>query len=184
MMRWFALSLVVFLFSSSAIAQEKLISPERISSLAVANMDGDYYSYRALLVDTEDGADLYIFIDAGEGMKLNTYSGNIVWRGGYGQKPHLEVTKNGALKVVSKNSAIGRDRWQQTLTVVFRKEQFLVAGYTYDYYDSLDLDNKNFCDVNLLTGRGIRNEKKFKTKMRALPVSEWTMDLNPVECFP
>jgi hypothetical protein len=30
------------------------------------------------------------------------------------------------------------NRWEQTLTIAYRNDQFVVAGYTTDYYDTID----------------------------------------------
>ena len=57
-----------------------------------------------------------------------------------------------------------------------------MAGYTYSYYDTLDPDAAGECDVNLLTGKGVHNEKAFKTKLPAMKVEDWTMDTRPPEC--
>ncbi|WP_428648828.1 hypothetical protein [Roseibium sp.] len=164
-------------------AQPANVPAVAIAGVATVPVDGDIVRYRATLVETEDGADLYIFTDAGEGWKQAVYAPNIVWRGGmYGQEPWMEANEHGSLKIYSENSAIGRDRWEQALTIAYRRGAFLVAGYTYSYYDTLDPDAGGQCDVNLLTGRGEHNGKSFKTKLGAMPAGDWTMDTRPAEC--
>jgi hypothetical protein len=100
----------------------------------------------------------------------------------YGQEPWLEASEHGSLKLYSENSAIGRERWEQILTIAYRRGAFMVAGYTYTYYDTLDPDAAGQCDVNLLTGKGVHNGTSFKTTLPAMGVSDWTMDTRPPEC--
>ncbi|MHA7772444.1 hypothetical protein [Roseibium sp. M-1] len=168
---------------TGAIAEEALVSAAGIAGAETVQVDGDIYRYRAILAETEEGADLYIFTDAGDGWKQAVHARDIVWRGGmYGQEPSLEAQEHGSLKVLSENSAIGRNRWEQVLTIAYRGGEFRVAGYTYSYYDTLDPDANGLCDVNLLTGKGELNGKPIKTTLGALPAQSWTMDTRPPEC--
>jgi hypothetical protein len=87
------------------------------------------------------------------------------------------------------NESIGRDRWRQTLTVAWRDDTFVLAGFTYSWYDTLDPEKSGTCDVNLLTGKGERTKGtflrsiEFRTKSRGGPIDMW--DGNPpAECFP
>lgn len=169
-------------FSTHVGAETKTIAPSAVSGMVTAPVDGDIYRYKAVLADSEEGADLYIFTDAGDGWTQKVYAKDIVWRGGIGQEPWIEATEKGALKVYSENISIGRNRWEQILTIAYRKGRFLVAGYTYTYYDTLDPNSNGICDVNLLTGKGELNDKTFRTSLKALPVGEWTMDTRPSEC--
>jgi hypothetical protein len=168
---------------SVAQAKSDLVPVGKVAAAVVGypNAD-DFYSYRAVMVEAEEGNDLYIFINTYEGWKQAAHAKEIVWSGGIGQEASLEVAENGWLKVKSQNSSIGRDRWEQTLTVVYRKGAFRVAGYTHSYYDTLNPEAAGTCDVNLLTGRGTHKGKTFKTVLQALPVSEWAQDTGPDEC--
>lgn len=167
----------------SASAEDTLIPPQSVAGSATVPVDGDIYRYRAVLSETEEGGDLFIFTDAGEGWVEAVHARDIVWRGGmYGQEPWLEANEHGSLKIYSENSAIGRDRWEQILTIAYRNGAFVVAGYTLSYYDTLDPDAAGKCDVNLLTGKGVHNDKTFKTKLPATAVADWTMDTRPPEC--
>ena len=140
--------------------------------------------FRARLVGHDGGAALFIETDEGEGMKPVVEAPDIVWRGGMaGQDPWLEISANNALLVYSHNESIGRNRWQAKLTIVFRDGRFVTAGYTNSYYDTLDPNGTGECDVNLLTGRGTHKGKGFRTKLGSLPVSQWTQDTFPPECF-
>ncbi len=163
--------------------QEAMVPAGAIAGAVTSPVDGDINRFRAILVETEAGADLYVFTDAGEGWKQVAHAKDMVWRGGmYGQEPWMEATEHGSLKIYSENSAVGRNRWEQVLTIAYRNGVFRVAGYTYSYYDTLDPDANGQCDVNLLTGKGVLNWKNFKTSLGALPVQDWTMDTRPPEC--
>jgi len=166
-----------------ASAQEAMVPVKSVAGVATVPVDGDIYRYRAVLAETDGGADLYIFTDSGNGWDRTVHAAGIVWRGGmYGQEPWMEVTEHGSLRIYSENSAVGRDRWEQILTIAYRGNAFVIAGYTFSYYDTLDPDASGQCDVNLLTGKGVHNKKTFKTTLKALPVGEWTMDTRPPEC--
>ncbi|MGX1496615.1 hypothetical protein ACSSV1_001636 [Labrenzia sp. MBR-25] len=163
--------------------QEAMVPAGAIAGAVTSPVDGDINRFRAVLVETEGGGDLYVFTDAGEGWKQVAHARDMVWRGGmYGQEPWMEATEHGSLKIYSENSAVGRNRWDQVLTIAYRNGVFRVAGYTYSYYDTLDPDANGQCDVNLLTGKGVLNGKTFKTSLKALPVQDWTMDTRPPEC--
>jgi len=66
----------------------------------------------------------------------------------------LKITTKGSLQVIATwaESGVGRDRWDETVTIVHRDGKILVAGYTYKWRDSIEGDNHS-CDVNYLSGR-------------------------------
>ena len=176
-------AIAVLVGARNVAAQDQMIPASAVAGTETVPVDGDIFRFRAVLAETDEGGDLYIYTDAGEGWKLAVEADNIVWRGGmYGQEPWLEATEHGSLKLYSENSAIGRNRWEQILTIAYRGGAFVVAGFTYSYYDTLDPDAGGICDVNLLTGKGEHKGKPFKTSFNALPVQEWTMDTRPPEC--
>jgi len=178
-----ALAFCAMVSGATAYAEEPMIPPQAVAGSATVPVDGDIYRYRAVLAETAEGADLFVFTDAGEGWQQAVHAKDIVWRGGmYGQEPWLEANEHGSLKIYSENSAVGRDRWEQILTIAYRGGEFLIAGYTFSYYDTLDPDAAGQCDVNLLTGSGVHNDKKFKTGLPATKAGDWTMDTRPPEC--
>lgn len=92
------------------------------------------------------------------------------------------------MRVISQNYGIGRNRWEQTLTLAYREGAFVLAGFTYNWYDSLDLENSGTCDVNLLTGKGVLEtgnetvtETSFRTKSFNGPIEHWDKEW-PKEC--
>lgn len=139
--------------------------------------------------DETGDADLNIWVRQANGdLKLRASASSVVWIGGIGQQPELSVTSHGSLQVHSMNDSIGRNRWHQTLTVAWRENAFVLAGYTYESYDTLDLDASVGCDVNLLNGKGERLtganldiKTTFRTKSRGGPIGNWNGN-SPPEC--
>lgn len=112
---------------------------------------------------------------------------NFVWIGGIGQQPRLEITPHGSLLVISENSSIGRNRWEQVITLAYRNNALRVAGFTYRWYDTLNLDDNGVCDLNLLSGKGEitlgqdDTPKTIRLTTKSRPVTEWPSDM-PKEC--
>ena len=77
----------------------------------------------------------------------------------WGQLPSLEVSGKGSLLIKSENDFVGKDRWTQVLTVVYRNKEFLIGGIAYTARDTLDPKGGGACDLNLLSGKGVRAGK-------------------------
>lgn len=167
-------------------AAPESVRPDRVLSVVTADWNGDGSMDRALLVQGEDAADLFIYLSAGPGedMRLAVYAPGLAWTGIlFGTLAELRLTANAAsLQVFSQNDAVGRDRWTNTLTLVYRDGVFLVGGYTLETRDTLEPRNATSCDVNLLTGRGIADGKAFRSATRAVPVAQWPPDGKPEGC--
>lgn len=100
----------------------------------------------------------------------------------WGTRPSLETNDKGSLLIKSANEAIGRSRWSQTLTIVYRNKEFVVAGLTREERDTLDLKAGGSCDINFLTGKGKRNGKPIETKFPAMKLANWSDEKLPKEC--
>lgn len=156
-----------------------------------ADLTGDGLIDRAELYETREGgdADMNIWVRQPDGsLDLHTKAEAIVWVGGIGQYPSLAVSKHGSLLLTSMNESIGRDRWHQTLTLAWRDNTFVLAGYTYEWYDTLNLSDAGKCDVNLLNGKGemswgeeFKHKTSFRTKSRGGPIDRWD-HYPPKEC--
>jgi len=168
-------------------AENHRIDPGKIVSFIIGDWNNDGGLDRAILVAPENedhDVGLYIFFqgDANDSA-LEIFKPNLVWSGSLGgTMPSLSITPSGSLQVSSQNQAIGRSRWAQKLTIAYRNKHFVVAGYTYDSYDTLDLSAGFSCDVNLLTGRGIKDKKAFKTSSRAVKLADWSYNAAPKQC--
>ncbi len=162
----------------------RILSVETFS----ARNNGD--TDRAVLVDNGDsGADLYIYLalepsfDAAKPPKPALVKKAAAWSGGiWGSRPSLESTAKGSLLIKSENTGIGRNKWTQTLTVVYRSGEFIVAGLTRDAYDSLDSNSGHSCDLNFLSGKGKRDGKAVDVKLPAKKLADWSDDALPKEC--
>ena len=99
-----------------------------------------------------------------------------------GQEPEIAATATGSIRVTTKNNAIGRHRWEQTLTIAHRDGGFVVAGFTYSHYDTIDPDTGGSCDLNLLTGAGLRDQKPLKAKPQRIALADWKGELGLAAC--
>ena len=166
------LSILISLFASAAMAQT-------IGRPVASDLNGDGRAERFALIDSGNGTvDLQIEY-TGRGA---IYAQNIAWLGGIGQQPELSLAPNGSVRLMSMNEAIGRNRWHLTLTIAYRKGAYRIAGYTYDWYDTLNPEDNGVCDLNLLNGKGTlsRNggaSRAIRTTLKSRSVTEWTDDV-------
>ncbi len=143
----------------------------------LSDLDGDGVDERFVMLDDDDGI-VDLRIDHANGVTL---ARDIAWIGGIGQEPELALAPNGSVQVVSMNESIGRSRWRMTLTIAYRRDAYRVAGFTFDWYDTLDVTDNGTCDLNLLNGRGYLSvnggaRQSVRTDQAALPVTEWKDD--------
>jgi hypothetical protein len=175
-MKTFVAGLVLALGAGAALADP--IDTSNIVAAVTGDFNKDGTPDLALLVRGEDDMDLRFFLRDKDGMylkeagvALNKVWGNAQPGGVVGQEPELKAMPNGSIQVITHNDAIGRDRWSQTLTIAYRNTDFIVAGFTYTYYDTLDPDSNGDCDLNVLTGKGIANMPDGKGGTRKVAVS-------------
>ena len=169
----------------TAQGEDLTVNAGDVLSAVSGYQNSDYY--RAVLVNSEDDANLYIFSRDNWEMQLEAFAPGIAYTDIGGTDASLSTTDSGALQVKSENIAIGRHRWKQTLTIVHRGGRFVVGGYTYSFYDTLEVDENGevvtgFCDVNLLTGKGEKDDKPIRTRFKPVPVTDWRADMGPPEC--
>lgn len=164
------LAVLIFAVFVGASATAEQVGPSVRSDL---NGDGQAEVF-ALFAGAEGTVDLQI---TGTGSRP-IYVPQIAWRGGIGQQPDLTLAANGSVRLTSRNDAIGRNRWSQTLTLAFRSGAYRVAGFTYSWYDTLNLADTGVCDLNLLTRRGVlevnESRREVRTKLSAVPVTNWS----------
>jgi len=184
----FSTVFAVSLASSPALSDPSL---DRVLAVATLSFSNDGGLDRAVLVDNRDsGADLYIYLgldsardDKAPAPKPALVKKDAAWSGGmWGSRPSLGDNGKGSLLIKSGNMAIGRNKWEQTLTVVYREKQFVVAGITRSEFDGLDPKAGGSCDLNLLTGKGKRNDKPVETKFPAKKFADWNDGDLPKEC--
>jgi hypothetical protein len=168
-------------------ASDYTVRSERVLSVVTADWNGDGAFDRALLIASEtepDQVDLMLYLsESSDNMRLVVSKKNIAWRGAmWGTQPALDLAGRGSLVITSANEAIGRNRWTQKLTVVYRDQAFVVAGYTYTERDTLAPGSSSSCDINFLTGRGVKNKKSFRTSAKAVALTNWSEASIPQEC--
>lgn len=168
-------------------ADNDTIRPQRVLSVVTADWNKDGSFDRAVLIESEtepDQADLLVYLsDASNPMQLAIDKKNIAWYGTlWGTQPTLAVTERGSLVITAANEATGRNRWTQKLTVAYRDNSFVVVGYTDTERDTLEPGSSLSCDVNLLSGGGVKNGKPFKTLAKAVALTDWSEASIPPEC--
>ncbi len=176
------------LLSLGSYAENNLsVKPSDVVSVVTLDMNSDGSMDRAVLVNNPDesSVDLLIYLgeDGAHQMKLALNKSEIAWTGAmWGQLPSLESNNKDSLLIKSENSAIGRDRWSQKLTIAYRNNEFVVAGYTYNSYDTLNPDAGKSCDVNLLTGKGKKDNKAITVAKKSPLVKDWQNEGGIPEC--
>jgi hypothetical protein len=98
----------------------------------------------------------------------------------------LEVANTGSLKVTSNYQPGATNDLQETLTIAWRKGQFLVVGYDLYWENPNGIGN---CQLNLSTGQGIRAagefpgpKPNFRAKVKPVPLAKWGEKTRPTQC--
>lgn len=181
-----------------------------ISTIAV-DFDGDGQMDRADLVqvnpeagDTSLNSGQDFMVDASERvdlvLTLNAFSNKPVFIKKQIVDPE-EVFLVSALESKSKGSVSLRScygcgamkSWDQTLTIAYRKGNFVVAGYSKSWELNFHTSDRNVdgkqgeCDINYLTGRGTASHtaddaKPIKARFRMVKLSDWSGDKVPKAC--
>lgn len=190
-MRTLRLLVPSLLFSGLAVAAPAQDFPaERIFAAAMGDWNRDDSQDLVVIAQPAEGSDedngVYIYLaDPSEArLKLTVAAPNKVWGNLtlFGQEPGVTALANGSIKLTSQNSAVGRDRWEQSLTIAYRNGQFVVAGYTYSSYDTLEPNNTSQCDLNVLTGKGTANGKPIAAKAEPVTFEAWNDEIGQKAC--
>lgn len=185
----FALPLLIVLLVPFGAAAE-IFPADRIVAAASGDWDSDGNADLALIARPAEGSDedngVFIYLaNPGESrLELKVSAPNKIWGNltMFGQEPAVAALANGSIKLTSQNSSVGRDRWSQNLTLAYRGGRFIVAGYTYSSYDTLDSDNARECDLNVLTGKGTANGKPITTTGAQISFEEWSDQTGQKAC--
>lgn len=141
----------------------------------------------------DDFADLLVLTgDPVYGLQPYAHIPDLVFAGPMGgQVPRLSARSDTSFSVHSGNTGIGRSAWMQDITIAWRQDGFVVAGFTYTSYDRLDVDAGGTCDVNLLTGgyeltlaRTVDKVQRGTRTDRAFPLSALRAGYAPAICAP
>jgi hypothetical protein len=136
-----------------------------------------------------DGVDLVIHAPGPRGLETSLRVQNAVWGGPmYGQTPGLEPRSDTSFVITSENTAIGRGAWSAGVTVAWRGGEWVVAGFTWSFFDRVDPDALGRCDVNLLAGTWEREDGATRTSgrdgPRAFPLAALDAAFLPEVCTP
>ncbi|MEC7121138.1 MAG: hypothetical protein VXW65_14720 [Pseudomonadota bacterium] len=176
---WYGILVLACQINISHAAPSTTLPIDRVISVVTTDWNEDGLPDRAILMMGDDtDADLYIFQsenhDPQQPKTLKVYQNSIAWMGNmWGTWPSLELNARNSLLIHSGNEAIGRNRWQQTLTVAYREQQFKVVGYTYRDRDTLDLETYSHCEINYLNGKAVINGKTLSHREPAKALSQW-----------
>ncbi|SCB23285.1 hypothetical protein [Rhizobium multihospitium] len=184
---------LILLLTATAAQAEDANAPGRIVDAAIGDWNKDGKPDLALLVapgkPDETSIGIYIYLRDSEHslLQLAASAPDKIWgRAGadgiYGQEPSIAALPNGSIAITSQNDAIGRDRWHQTLTLAYRNNGFVVAGYTYDARDTLEPDNSHSCDYNVLTGKVTKDGKTLKGDAKTVNIQDWQDDIGEKAC--
>lgn len=99
-----------------------------------------------------------------------------------GQQPEVAILRNRSITVHTQNTGFGRSHWERTYTLAWRKGALIVAGFTYAFYDTIDHDQSGRCDINLLTGRGVRDDKTIADGGQRVPLADWEDSFGLAAC--
>lgn len=173
-------------------ASAETIDPARIVDAAAGDWNQDGLQDLAVLAAaSEDGGEIGIYIYLRDQdhqlLRLAVSAPGKIWGsadadGVFGQEPSIKAAGKSSIAIHSQNSAMGRDRWDQTLTLAYRNKQFIVAGYTYTHYDTLDPNAGGSCDYNALTGSLQKGGKNVKAAPKTIDIQDWTDETGQAIC--
>ncbi|MCR6498581.1 hypothetical protein MUO32_06025 [Shinella sp. CPCC 101442] len=172
---------LVFSIALPAAAMAADFPADRIVAMASGDWNKDGMADLAVIAtpgdDSGDDNGLYVYLAKPEENRLtlalslpNSVWGNLTM---YGQEPEVAALANGSFTLTTKNDSVGRDRWRQSLTVAYRNFDFIVAGYTYSAYDTLNPDGGGECDLNVLTGKGKSSGRPVAGQAQFVLLKDW-----------
>lgn len=164
---------------------------DHIAAAATGDWNQDGIADLALIVwpenqDEDNAVHIYLYSTEANRLVAQTVAPDKVW-GDFqmaGRQPSISATANGSIIVTSHNDSVGRDRWEQKLTIAYRNFDFVVAGYTYNSYDTLDPENVTNCDFNVLTGKAERNGETLRVAPQMVTLNDWSDETGQTVCNP
>ena len=167
---------------ANAQGEGNVLNPSELFSVTTGDCNADNADDAVLITNkNQEQFDVLFYVtDEHQRLQLHTYVPDMVWGSSvmFGQEPAVSVRQNGSLLLTSQNSAIGRHRWEQGVTIAFRDSKFKVLGFSYIHYDTLDNDAYGSCDLNLATGRGVVDDQKVSFSPNAHDVDQLNSHLD------
>lgn len=180
----FMLVVALSLVASQGRAQE--VTPDDVIDATVGDWNRDGQPDLALLAADDAGIGVYVYLREAETegglLKLALSAPDKVWGrshsgGMVGQEPFIRALENGSIAVTEQNTGIGQDRWEVVRTIAWRGGAFVVAGFTLMSWNSLDEEDALTCDLNMLTGKGLVNDRPVRFDPSAIRLEDWPNDV-------
>jgi hypothetical protein len=160
------------------------------------DIDNDRKADRAMAVQDADSAqaDLYIYLAAGDAKPDLSRKPSFLKKAiTEGSISGLESKGNGSLIVTACFGCGASKSWAETLTIVHRHGEFLVAGYARDWdWNSHTSDGSvdtimGSCDIDFLSGKGVVSTmldeaKPIAGKFSPVKLKDWSDDKRPSAC--
>jgi hypothetical protein len=158
------------------------------------DIDQDGKMDRAVVMQELGGpADLYIYLAAGEEKLDPSRRPDFVRKGLTEDRViDLESKGKGSLVMTSCFGCGASKSTEDALTIVYRRGQFLVGGYSrsWDWNQQTSDGVKTTvggCDINYLTGKGtvskdLEDGKPIKGRFKPVPLEDWSTDRRPKAC--
>ena len=184
--RYAALSWIVALALVPAYARAQDKPPLKPPYEVTLDIDHDGKMDRAVLVEdpATGNGDLYIYLGTGAEKFDPTRKPAIVKKTLTAARIlRFESDGKGSLIVMSGCGGCSND-YATTLTIVYRRDAFLVGGVSYDWDTRSGVGS---CSFDFLTGKGIRSRglakgKPFTAKLAPVNLADWSDEKRPKAC--
>ncbi|RFC62534.1 hypothetical protein DYI37_14870 [Fulvimarina endophytica] len=154
-------------------------SASDIAAVATGDFDRDGSRDAAMIVlpadESAEGADLYILMEGKSddlppgwlGVVLQAPGRIAAWSSPLaGQVPTLTALEDGSLRVGTQNTGIGRNAWEEEVTLTAEDGRFLVSRFAYRSFDRLQDEAPIECDLDLFAGTGVLNDRTIDFEPR------------------
>lgn len=167
----------------TAVAAAPPIAPDQVLDVATGDWNRDGRLDVAMIAVTDrDEMDIGLYVyfrderDPEFGLlELALAVPDALW-GDDNRPPTIRGLENGSIALTERNFAIGREHWELTRTVAWRGGAFVVAGYRFDYRDTLQEYEPLNCELNLLTGKGVVDGRAVTFEPTVLALQDWKVE--------
>jgi hypothetical protein len=175
---------IIVMTSAPALAVGFIHQPVEVS----LDMDDDGIMDRVVVVPDPEStnADLSFYLGAGDGKLDPSRKPTFRKEGMELDWPLLAVERKGKGSLVITSGCGGcSNDYSTTLTIVYRRGEFLVGGYTYQWDTRYGAGT---CDVNFLTGKGTMLDgidgpgKPIDGKFTPTKLQDWSDETQPKAC--
>jgi len=180
------LPLTVIAATPQAAFSQSPSSPESSLELRL-DIDNDGMTDRVIIAPDADDIyrELHIYLGAGD-EKLDPSRKPSFLKKEFMSDPIRALRSNDKGSLVVVYGRGGSNDYENTLTIVHRGGQFLVAGYSSQWDTRRGIGS---CDINFLSGKGFASKgidgknKPLRGKFSALKLADWSSDNIPKACW-